>query len=164
MAELTLSDIQKNPGLVFHVDYAQYGLPDERLKNIKRRLLENKRRIDLERARLTTESYRQTEGEPMPIRRAEMLLHLVREMPIAIYADERIVGNRSLLPRMGVIAPEGAVNWIDRELEACPPARRIRSTSRQKRSTSCARRFSPTGAARRWKTWSPSACPSMSPR
>jgi pyruvate-formate lyase len=38
----------------------------------------------------------------------------------AIEPDELIVGNRSLLPRMGVIAPEGAVAWIDRELEILP--------------------------------------------
>ena len=30
------------------------------------------------------------------------------------------MGNRSLLPRMGVIAPEGAVEWVDRELEILP--------------------------------------------
>jgi formate C-acetyltransferase len=49
-----------------------------------------------------------------------MLLHLVRHMSIAIHPDELIVGNRSLLPRMGVIAPEGAVDWVDRELEILP--------------------------------------------
>ena len=38
-----------------------------------------------------------------------MLLDLVRQMHITIYPDELIAGNRSLLPRMGVIAPEGAV-------------------------------------------------------
>ena len=48
------------------------------------------------------------------------LLHLVRHMSIAIQPDELIVGNRSLLPRMGVIAPEGAVDWVDRELEVLP--------------------------------------------
>jgi formate C-acetyltransferase len=56
----------------------------------------------------------------MPIRRAKMLLHLVRHMPIAIDPDEVIVGNRSLYPRMGVIAPEGAVNWVDKELDTLP--------------------------------------------
>ena len=56
----------------------------------------------------------------MPIRRAKMLLDLVRPMSIAIDPDELIVGNRSLLPRMGVIAPEGAVDWVDRELEILP--------------------------------------------
>ncbi len=56
----------------------------------------------------------------MPIRRAQMLLHLVRTLSITIEPDELIVGNRSLLPRMGVIAPEGAVDWVDRELEMLP--------------------------------------------
>jgi formate C-acetyltransferase len=38
-------------------------------------------------------------------------------MEIAIYQDELIVGNRSALPRMGVLSPEMAVNWIERELD-----------------------------------------------
>ena len=91
-----------------------------RAARIKERLLENERQIDVERARFTTESYRATEGQPMPIRRAQMLLHLVRALSITIEPDELIVGNRSLLPRMGVIAPEGAVDWVDRELEKLP--------------------------------------------
>lgn len=94
--------------------------PTARAARIKQRLVQNQRQIDIERARFTTESYRQTEGEPMPIRRAKMLLHLARSLSITIEPDEIIVGNRSLLPRMGVIAPEGAVDWIDRELEILP--------------------------------------------
>ncbi|MCC7209149.1 MAG: formate C-acetyltransferase/glycerol dehydratase family glycyl radical enzyme, partial [Anaerolineae bacterium] len=89
----------------------------ERLARIKARLLANVNEIDIERARITTASYRATEGEPMPIRRATMLLELARRLSITIGDDELIVGNRSLLPRMGIIAPEGAVNWIDRELD-----------------------------------------------
>jgi len=91
-----------------------------RSARIKERLLQNERQIDIERARYTTESYQSTEGQPMPIRRAKMLLHLVRCMSITIHPDELIVGNRSLLPRMGVIAPEGAVDWVDRELDVLP--------------------------------------------
>ena len=69
----------------------------------------------------------------MPLRRAEMLLHLVRSMSIAIGPDEVIAGNRSLLPRMGVIAPEGAVEWVDRELEILPvrPQDRFQITAAQ---------------------------------
>jgi formate C-acetyltransferase len=92
--------------------------------NQKRRLLETERQIDVERARFTTQSYKATEGEPMPMRRAKMLLHLSQSLSITIGNDsgegELIVGNRSLLPRMGVIAPEGAVAWIDRELDTLP--------------------------------------------
>lgn len=105
----------------------------ERAVAIKRRLLEKPREIDSERARFTTESYRAGEGQPMPIRRARMLLHLVRCMSITIEPDELIVGNRSLKPRMGIIAPEGAVNWIDKELEVLPtrPQDRFNITSQQ---------------------------------
>ena len=41
-------------------------------------------------------------------------------MGITIDEGELIAGNRSLLPRMGVIAPEGAVTWVDRELDILP--------------------------------------------
>jgi pyruvate formate-lyase/glycerol dehydratase family glycyl radical enzyme len=94
--------------------------PTERVARLKRRLLTTERVIDVERARYATESYRATESQPMALRRAKMLLHLVRSMSLTIYPDEIIVGNRSLLPRMGVIAPEGAVDWVDRELEILP--------------------------------------------
>ena len=92
----------------------------ERHLAIKRRLLETPRQIDVERARYTTQSYRATAGEPMPLRRARMLLHLAQSMRITIDDGELIAGNRSLLPRMGVIAPEGAVAWVDRELDSLP--------------------------------------------
>ncbi|MCB0160808.1 MAG: formate C-acetyltransferase, partial [Caldilineaceae bacterium] len=103
------------------LEYVRAGEPlPARVARIKSRLLENVRRIDIERARFTTETYRATAGEPMPLRRAKMLLHLAQSQSIAIDDDELIVGNRSLLPRMGVIAPEGAVNWVDRELDTLP--------------------------------------------
>lgn len=94
--------------------------PSQRVARIKQRLLTTPRWLDVERARLSTEAYRATAGEPMALRRAKMLLHLAQNMSITIHPDERIVGNRSLLPRMGVIAPEGAVDWVDRELENLP--------------------------------------------
>lgn len=87
---------------------------------IKRRLLETPRQIDVERARYTTQSYRASEGEPMAMRRAKMLLHLVRAMSITIDEGELIAGDQSLLPRMGVIAPEGAVTWVNSELDILP--------------------------------------------
>ncbi|HMQ54347.1 MAG TPA: pyruvate formate lyase family protein, partial [Anaerolineae bacterium] len=107
--------------------------PSARAARIKQRLLANERQIDVERARFATESYRATEGEPMVIRRAKLLLHLVRSMSLAIQPDEVIVGNRSLLPRMGIIAPEGAVDWVDKELEILPtrPQDRFNITAEQ---------------------------------
>jgi formate C-acetyltransferase len=113
-------DLKSHPALAFPPEEWKLAAARERHARIRRRLVENTREIDLVRARLTTESYRQTEGEPMPVRRAKMLLHLVRHTPITIHPDEVIVGNRSDKPRMGVIAPEGAVNWVDGELDVLP--------------------------------------------
>src|SRR5512133_2473134 len=80
------------PLRVFPPDYRQEAAPDRRVQRIKRRLLRTDRQIDLERARLATEAYRRTEGQPMPIRRASMLLHIAREMSITIAPDELLVG------------------------------------------------------------------------
>jgi formate C-acetyltransferase len=115
-----LPDLKLQPSLAFPPEEWKSAAARERQARTRKRLVENAREIDLVRARLSTEAYRQSEGKPMPLRRAGMLLHLVRNMPIAIRADEVIVGNRSLEPRMGVIAPEGAVNWIVAELETLP--------------------------------------------
>lgn len=115
-----LLDLKSRPSLAFPPEEWKSTSASGRHARIRQRLIDKPREIDLVRARLATESYRQTEGEPMAVRRAKMLLHLVRQMPIAIHPDEVIVGNRSLLPRMGVIAPEGAVNWIDAELDILP--------------------------------------------
>lgn len=111
---------QPIPTLGFPREIWETTQPSSRVARVRKRLLETEREVDVERARYATQSYRRTEGEPMPIRRAKMLLHLARSLSIAIYPDEIIVGNRSLLPRMGVIAPEGAVDWVDRELEQLP--------------------------------------------
>ncbi len=115
-----LAPWQSDPTVGFPVEVWETTRPTGQAARIKKRLLENERVIDVERARYATESYQATEGEPMVIRRAKMLLHLVRQMSITIHPDEVIVGNRSLLPRMGIIAPEGAVDWIDKELEILP--------------------------------------------
>ncbi len=116
----TLVEAQLDPSRGFPPELWGKTRPTARAARIKQRLLENERLIDVERARYATQSYRQTEGQPMAVRRVKMLLHLVRSMSLTIHPDELIVGNRSLLPRMGVIAPEGAVDWVDRELESLP--------------------------------------------
>jgi pyruvate formate-lyase/glycerol dehydratase family glycyl radical enzyme len=116
----SLERLQSDPAAAFPPQAWHTTRPAPSVARIRDRLLQHEREIDVERARYTTQSYQSTEGQPMPIRRAKMLLHLVRRMSIAIQPDELIVGNRSLLPRMGVIAPEGAVDWVDKELEVLP--------------------------------------------
>lgn len=71
--------------------------------------------LELERARLLTESYKQTEGEPMVIRRAKGLAHILNNMSIYIRPGELIVGNFASNPDAVVYYPELAYHWIERE-------------------------------------------------
>jgi len=63
-------------------------------------------KLDLQRSRLLTESYKATEGEPMVIRRAKALDHILTGMDLYIQDWERIVGNN-------VSTPQGLYFGID---------------------------------------------------
>lgn len=69
-----------------------------------------------ERAVLITESFKQTEGEPMPIRRAKAMEHIFLNMSIWIHEGELIVGNMAGTPRSAPVFPETTSNWVKEEL------------------------------------------------
>ena len=69
----------------------------------------------LERARLLTESYRQTENQPMVIRRAKALAHILENMSIYIRPDEMIVGNYASNSDSVPLYPELSWKWIKRD-------------------------------------------------
>ena len=73
--------------------------------------------VCVERAKLITESYRQTEGEPAPIRRGKAFAHLLRHMTVHIYPQELIVGRPTSKVRGGSISPELQCDWILKELD-----------------------------------------------
>ena len=62
--------------------------------------------LELERARLLTESYKQTEGEPMVLRRAKALAHILENMTVYIRPGELIIGNFASTPNSVVLYPE----------------------------------------------------------
>ena len=71
--------------------------------------------LDLERARLVTESYRQTENQPMVLRRAKALAHILKHMTVYIRDGELIIGNYASNPDSVSLYPELAWKWIKRE-------------------------------------------------
>ena len=73
--------------------------------------------LSLERARLLTESYKETEGEPMILRRAKGIAHVLENMTIYISPGELIVGNFSATPDTLIHYPEFAYRWVERETE-----------------------------------------------
>ncbi len=89
----------------------------ERTRAIKEGIFAPGRRVSLERALLWTESYRETEGEPPVMRRAKAFRHVLEHHRIVIDGLDLLVGNRSELPRMGVLSPEMSPYWILEELD-----------------------------------------------
>ena len=63
-------------------------------------------KLDLERSRLITESYKETEGQPMVLRRAKAMEHILTGMGLYIQDWELIVGNN-------VPTPQGLYFGID---------------------------------------------------
>lgn len=73
--------------------------------------------IEADRAVLLTESYRQTEGEPMVIRRAKAFVHILDQIPITIREGELIVGSATKKPRGCQVFPEFSFTWLEEEFD-----------------------------------------------
>lgn len=64
-------------------------------------------RVSLDRAAYFTESFKETERQPLVLRWAKALKHYAEKAPIAIFPDELIVGRpNTWLGRWGIVYPE----------------------------------------------------------
>ena len=73
--------------------------------------------IESARAKLITESYKATEGQPVITRRAEAFAHILRNIPIIIRDNELIVGSSTIAPRGCQTFPEFSYQWLEDELD-----------------------------------------------
>lgn len=73
--------------------------------------------IEADRAILLTESYRETEGEPIVIRRAKAFVHILDQIPITIREGELIVGSATKKPRGCQVFPEFSFTWLEDEFD-----------------------------------------------
>jgi formate C-acetyltransferase len=55
-------------------------------------------KVDMDRARLITESFRETDGQPWVIRQAKAISHILDNFPLFIKPDELIVGDPNSAP------------------------------------------------------------------
>jgi formate C-acetyltransferase len=70
-----------------------------------------------ERALSVTRSHRETEGQPLALRRARMLQRVLEEHPIVIQEGELIVGMKARRPRGSPVFPEINSAWVERDLD-----------------------------------------------
>ncbi len=91
-----------------------------RIERLKERTINARRKVSIEQARLVTEFYRDHAALGRPALRARAFAHVCRHIGITIDSDELLVGNRTDGIRAGVVFPEAAVAWYDRELDSLP--------------------------------------------
>ena len=73
--------------------------------------------IEAARAELITESYRETEGQPIMMRRAKAFEHILKNIPIIIRPGELIVGSSTIAPRGCQTYPEFSYEWMEAEFD-----------------------------------------------
>ncbi len=73
--------------------------------------------IEADRAVLLTESYKQTESEPINVRRAKAFYHIVSNIPIVIREGELIVGSATRSARGCQVFPEYSFEWLESEFD-----------------------------------------------
>ena len=101
MKEFYTKKIEKSPRITKLVDDLFKKLPE----------------VESARAILITESYKQTEGEPMITRRAKAFEHILDNLPIIIRDGELIVGSTTIAPRGCQTYPEFSYEWLEGEFE-----------------------------------------------
>lgn len=89
----------------------------ERIDKLINKLYEKMPEIEADRAVLLTQSYMQTEGEPIIMRRAKAFYHIAENIPITIRPDELIVGSATKAPRGCQVFPEFSYEWLLGELD-----------------------------------------------
>lgn len=88
-----------------------------RIDRLKENLFRKMPEIESARARLITESYKQTEDEPIVLRRAKAFLHILQNIPIIIREEELVVGSTTLAPRGCQTYPEFSYAWLEAEFD-----------------------------------------------
>lgn len=95
------AEITKSPRIAKLVETLYAGMPE----------------IEADRAYLLTESYRQTENEPIILRRAKAFYHILKNIPITIREHELIVGSATKAPRGCQVFPEFSFSWLEEEFD-----------------------------------------------
>lgn len=88
-----------------------------RIQKLVDKLFEKLPEIESDRAVLLTESYKETEGQPIIVRRAKAFSHILKNIPIIIRENELIVGSATKAPRSCQVFPEFSYEWLEKEFD-----------------------------------------------
>ncbi len=88
-----------------------------RTERMKERSLGVSQRVCVERARYFTESFRNNKSDPMIVRRAKGLAHVLRNMTVYIEPDELLAGKQAGSLRAAPMFPEFTVDGVFDEID-----------------------------------------------
>ena len=94
-----------------------FSEPTDRVKRLKKAIVDAIPYVESERAVLVTESYKETEGLSPIMRRAKAAEKIFNNLPITIHEDELIVGAITKNLRSTEICPEFSYDWVEKEFE-----------------------------------------------
>lgn len=92
----------------------------ERVFNILRSYQMERPRIDIERAKYFTDSFRQTEGQPLILRWSKAMKHIAKNITVYIDDHQLLVGRSGYPGRYGIIYPELDGDFLDLAIEQLP--------------------------------------------
>ena len=91
-----------------------------RIEKILEGFKNEKPKIDIERAKFFTESFKQTEGEPLILRWSKALLHYAKNSTVYIDDNSLIVGRSGYKGRYGILYPELDGDFLDGAIKSLP--------------------------------------------
>ena len=89
----------------------------ERVKRLKSRVLGTKAEMDLENAKLLTEGFIESEGQPLALKKAYAFRKQCREKTVTIWPDELIVGCSGSKMRAGILCADVCWSVLNDELD-----------------------------------------------
>ena len=89
----------------------------DRLMRVQQKMTARIPTICPERAEIITQVFKNTEGEPIVIRRAKAMAEILKTMTIYIEEDMLIIGNQASKNFAAPVFPEYSIDWIVEELD-----------------------------------------------
>ncbi|MGW8193510.1 MAG: glycyl radical protein [Desulforhopalus sp.] len=97
------------------VSYPSYM---RRINRLKSRVIATRPEMDLENARILTEGFKETEGEPLVVRKAKAFRKQCLEKSVKIWKDELIVGCSGSKIRAGILCADTCWSVLNEELDS----------------------------------------------
>ena len=104
------------PQLTQNVDLTTIDL--NRIDRLRRKMLRHDASLCSERALFYTQSFQETEGQAMILRKAQAFSHTLRHMSIYVEEDSLIFGNQASRNFAAPVFPEYSIDWIEKEIDS----------------------------------------------